>query len=416
MEFFKLIKTETFWREFFDFSAEKVMPDHKVLNRVRKIIEKKLYENYTEEFFKEWPIPKYVKIPRYNTKKTRNVFIYDTDYNIILKAMAYYLLLKYNDNFANNSLAYTWGRGPKTAFARLKSFKLTKKDIIYKNDFTDYFNQIDLNILEPKLKEFFKDDLGLVEFIMTLLRDENVLYKNKPLKMETKGVMAGTPISGILANVYMHELDIKMAKRKYKYLRYADDTLIVGTEALEYFKEELAKLNINLNPKKEEIFNIQTGITFLGFKYKGKKVDISDEAKAKMKSRMKRRARWYQKWARVNNVPIEIAIKDYIGGINEKLYTDLEDSTNWSLWYFTNINTVETVKWLDKYYINCIRYLDSGTWVHNKKYYRLSYQDIKELGFVSLVNTYYRVKKGKPIKYNPSYKYRRHKRAIRYPK
>lgn len=418
MSFFKAVQTEQFWRDFFNFTAEKILPERKVLNKVKKIIEEEKYLDFNEDYFntfKNKATPHYVKIPQYNTKKTRNVFIYKFEYNIIFKAMSYYMLLNYNDKFSSNSLAYTWGKGPKTAFDKLKSFNLTKKDIVYKNDFSDYFNAIKLERLEPRLKDFFNKDELLIDFIVAVLKNPNVVHRNKRIQIHDKGVMAGTPISGILANVYMHEVDLAMKQNNFKYIRYADDTLIVGQKALDYFKDKLKDLEINFNPKKEEIFNIETDITFLGFKFTNNVIDLSDEAKAKMKSRMKRRARWYQKWARVKNVPIETAIKDYIAGINEKLYTDLEDSMNWSRWYMPSITTVETIQWLDDYFVNCIRYLDSGTWSHNSKYYRLKYKDIKKLGYTSLVNTYYRVKKGQPIPYNPPKKYKRERKSIDFP-
>jgi hypothetical protein len=112
-----------------------------------------------------------------------------------------------------------------------------------------------------------------------------------------------------------------------------------------------------------------------------------------MKSRMKRRAKWYRKWMLDRNVNKTVALKHYIKGINEKLYSYWDDSVNWSLWYLPNINVTDSIKFLDEYFVNCIRYLNSGTWKRGKKYYSLSYQEIKKLGFRSLVNTYYRIKK-----------------------
>jgi len=56
-----------------------------------------------------------------------------------------------------------------------------------------------------------------------------------------------------------------------------------------------------------------------------------------------------------------------------------------------NINTIKSIGYLDSYFISCIRYLDSGTWHRGKHYYRLSYKDIKRLGFKSLVEEYYRI-------------------------
>jgi RNA-directed DNA polymerase len=394
MSFFQEIQQENIWLDFLDNEGSKVMPDTRLIKQVQKIIDNKSYTKFGTAYFRDFPIPRYHEIKQFNTKKTRNVFIYPKEQNIVLKVLAFYLLNQYNDKFASNSLAYTRGRGVKSAFKKLESFHLKLDDQVFKNDFSDYFNLIDLSILKTKLDAFFEDkDRDVQNFIMQILGNPNTTYKGRLRVFEQKGVMAGTPISGILANIYMHELDLEMQAKHFKYLRYADDTLIVGKEALDYFIKRLADLNIKLNPKKEQIFTMRTGITFLGFYYKGRAIDISPEAKAKMKSRMKRRAKWYRKWMLDRNVNKTVALKHYIKGINEKLYSYWDDSVNWSLWYLPNINVTGSIKFLDEYFVNCIRYLNSGTWKRGKKYYSLSYQEIKKLGFRSLINTYYRIQK-----------------------
>lgn len=398
MSFFNEIKQPHIWIDFLDNESEKVMPDKKLIRDVEKVIKEESYLNYDTDFFSNFAIPKFVQIPKHNTKKTRDVFVYPKEYNIILKLLAFYLLNHYNKNFAKNSLAYTRGRGVKTAFSKLSSFRLKPDELVYKNDFSDYFNSIDLDILKEKLKDFFRpEDLEVKQFIIQILSNPKAYFKGKVQDFPKKGVMAGSPISGILANIYMHEIDLKMIEHNHRYIRYADDTLIVGQDALDYFKEQLKELNIIFNQKKEEEFTLREGIVFLGFLHKGKVVDISPEARDKMKSRMKRRAKWYRKWMLKNNVPKYITLRHYVKGINKKLYTQWDDSINWSLWYLPNINTTKTIKWLDDYFVNCIRYLDSGTWRRGRKYYNLQYTDIKKLGFKSLLNTYYRLKRGKDI-------------------
>lgn len=396
MSFFKEITQEKIWQEFLINEQAKVIPDTRLIKDTMKIIEDAKFVNFTEEYFNAFPIPRYHEIKRFNTKKTRNVFVYPKEQNIILKVLAFYILNHYNNVFVRNSLAYTRGRGVKTAFNRLKEFRLKPNELIYKNDFSDYFNKIDLDILEPKLASFFREeDNDIKEFIMKILRNPNAMHKGKLRVFEQKGVMAGSPISGILANIYMHDVDKLMLKKGFRYLRYADDTLIVGQDALDFFKAELKKLNIDFNYKKSETYTLETGITFLGFYYKGNIIDISAEAKAKMKSRMKRRAKWYRKWMLDNNVRKTTAIRHYIKGINQKLFDSWDDSINWSLWYLPNINTTDSIKFLDEYFVNCIRYLNSGVWKRGKKYYSMKYKDIKKLGFKSLINTYYRIKKAK---------------------
>jgi hypothetical protein len=390
MSFYEFIKLRSSWEEYLLKEENKEFPDKRAIKQINKILTEDIYLTFDQDYLNRFPLPKRKELKNYNTSKTRTVYVYPGRYRLILKVMSMYLLKNYNHVFANNSIAYTEGKSVKSAFNLLRSFRLKETDRVFKNDFSDYFNSIPLDLLSIKLKDFLKDDLDLCELIMSLLEEERVKVNNKVVIDNHKGVMAGSPIAGILANIYMHEVDMLMYEKKYKYIRYADDTLIVGKEALDFFIKEIEKLGIKLNPKKMKEFNLKTG-----FKYVGRTIDISDKALQKMKSRFKRRAKWYIQWAKRKHVKKDVALKDYIKKINYKLYSDQDDSINWSRWYLPNINTIESLKYLDQYFVSCIRYLDSETWTKGKKFYRLSYDKIKELGYQSLVNEYYKIKKGK---------------------
>ena len=74
---------------------------------------------------------------------------------------------------------------------------------------------------------------------------------------------------------------------------------------------------------------------------------------------------------------------------NRKFYDDRkENGFTWSRWYFPVITDVSDLKEIDAYLIENIRYLSSGRYY--KGNYRVRYEDIKKLGFRSLVNEYYK--------------------------
>lgn len=393
MSFYESLQSELSWRLFLQREASREFNDYELVQQIGKILDEKSYEQFTENFLYSYELPRKVSLSEYNTSKKRIVYVYPELHRLVLKFTSFYMLKRYNNIFSPNSLAYTEGKSVKSAFNILKKYKISNKDTIYKVDFSDYFNSINIDLLEPKLNYFLSGDPELFAFIMSLLREKKVRLNKKIIEEDKKGVMAGSPIAGILANIFMHDVDKSMLKSGYKYIRYADDVMLVGEEALKYFMDKIAVLDVHLNPKKTEVMNIDTGITFLGFTHIGDITDMSEKAVAKMKSRFKRRAKWYRVWMIKNKVKKEVAIRDYIKKINFKLFSDQEDSINWSRWYLPNINTTKSVKYLEDYFINCIRYLDSGTWKRGKRYYRLSYKDIKNLGYKSLLNEYYKIRR-----------------------
>lgn len=398
MSYIEFLQKKESWEAFLEKEELREFKDEKLIRQIKRLLEKETYLKFTESYLEKFAYPKLIKLSKYNTSKKRIVYVYPGNHMLILKITSFYILKKYSKKFSSNSLAYIEGRSVKSVFHILKKFRLKESDIVYKNDFSDYFNSIPIDKLDLKLKEFLRNDMDLYSFIMRLLTEPKVRVNGKLTEDHNKGVMAGSPIAGILANIYMHQVDIMMKKKRFKYIRYADDTLIVGQKALDFFKEQIESLDITFNPKKMQVMSIKTGITFLGFLFVGKTIDISKEAKDKMKSRFKRRAKWYRQWMLQRNVKKEVAIKDYIKKINFKLYSDQDDSINWSRWYLPNINIIDSIKFLDNYFVDCIRYLDSGTWTRGKKFYRLSYEEIKELGYRSLVNEYYSIKRNKKLK------------------
>ena len=92
-------------------------------------------------------------------------------------------------------------------------------------------------------------------------------HLNRPRKI---GIIQGSPLSPLLANIYLHAFDKAMHRSGIRLVRYADDLLLLcrsesrARHALEQAQKHLAKLQLTLNPKKTQIADLNTGIEFLG--------------------------------------------------------------------------------------------------------------------------------------------------------
>ena len=83
----------------------------------------------------------------------------------------------------------------------------------------------------------------------------------------------------------------------------------------------------------------------------------------------------------------------FIRIFNHKLLEVNEDSDlTWSLWFFPVITTSKSLHEIDLYAQELLRFLISGT--HTKSRYNVRYEDLKALGYKSLVNEYYSFEKG----------------------
>ena len=182
----------------------------------------------------------------------------------------------------------------------INSLKINNKKIyILKCDITKYFYSIDHEILLKKLKKILKDkDLfNLIKNIITSTDAEYINkylmnYKNIPIYEKGKGLPIGNMTSQILAIFYLNDLDhyIKEKLKIKHYIRYMDDFILIhpSKKYLKYcqnkIKIEVEKLKLKLNPK-TNIFDIQKGVVFLGYKYilKNKKLYTLLNSKFKRK-------------------------------------------------------------------------------------------------------------------------------------
>ena len=71
--------------------------------------------------------------------------------------------------------------------------------------------------------------------------------------------------------------------------------------------------------------------------------------------------------------------------------SDDPETLTWSRWFFPVITKTEGLNEIDRYLQQNLRYLATGK--HSKANYRTSYEQLKDLGYKSLVNEYWRFKK-----------------------
>lgn len=336
------------------------------------------------------------QIQKIDSTKKRIVYTFPKEENYILKLLTYLLIRMYDGVFSPNLYSFRANYSVKQAFQHILSTSNIDQYYTYKVDISDYFNSIDLDILLPSLHKVLSNDLALYEFIEAILKNPFVV-ENGEIKQEKKGVMAGCPIAAFLANVYLSDLDKMFAEEEIIYCRYSDDIIIFtkNKDAQERIKQKLLttleNYHLTVNTAKEVATISNEPWTFLGLKYDNGEIDISDIALKKIKAKMRRKTRALIRWKNLKNKEPIYAVKAFINAFNKKFYnnTDVHDMT-WSRWYFPLITTDKNLRVIDQYMQECIRYI--ATEKHTKSRYNFRYNQMKELGYQSLVNNWYKNK------------------------
>ena len=381
---YRLMKGRFTWHEFYE--ADRYVEREEYLPLAQRIVQGEGLD-----------IPHKKIINKMGTGKKRVVYSFAPDEMTILKLLAF-KLYDYDRWFSPN--CYAFRRGVKASDAVFDIIRAIgdQKMWAYKLDIHNYFNSIPIDILLPMLKEMMADDEPLYHFFERMLTNDRVIYNGETIQ-EKHGVMAGTPTSPFLANVYLKAVDKHFHDAHVTYARYSDDIIIFAPDldTLEEHKSRMAdflkQYQLEMNPDKEKVYSPDETYEFLGFKCHGRDIDISEATVKKMKGKIRRAAKSLMRWSSKKYIEPEKAMKGLINHFNRVFFEDGDTETlTWSRWFFPVINQTNGLKEIDHYLQQNIRFLSTGK--HNKTNYKTDYAQLKRLGYKSLVNEYYKYKNG----------------------
>ncbi len=117
---------------------------------------------------------------------------------------------------------------------------------------------------------------------------------NGRLRETPQDVPQGVPLSPLLANIVLDDLDKELERRGHRFVRYADDFVILvrsqraGERVMTSVKRFIErKLKLKVNEHKSQVAKTDQ-TNFLGFTFKGTKIRWSDKLFAEFKRRVKK--------------------------------------------------------------------------------------------------------------------------------
>jgi len=204
------------------------------------------------------------------------------------------------DNLAHQRLKSLWctvlgvDRLPADHYAVFKAitrFAWADRDAVYEK----------LEIGRRKAKKLHGRLCTAVEF-RELIRDGGLVSRHR----KDKGIPQGSPISAVLSNLYMLEVDTDLVRRLgaigAQYRRYSDDILLIcppgrAAEATDLVRSALAEVELNLSDGKtqESSFRLDEGgqqyadhpLQYLGFTFDGQRILIRESTLSRYHQRLR---------------------------------------------------------------------------------------------------------------------------------
>jgi len=392
--FINYIDDDKKWNEFLNYKIDSDFVSKKEKKDLADFINNKKYKAITRSIKNNtyvFSIPKKHIISKSQSTKKRIVYSFNKEEMIVLKYIAY-LLYDYDYLFEDNLYSFRKNKSVKKAINNIENICNIHKMYGYKVDIKNYFNSINSNLLLSDLNKNINDE-PLLNLINDIITNQFVIY-NGTKYIEEKGAMAGVPISAFLANYYIKDIDKYFKRQKLVYLRYADDIIIFTNtkeDIIKYskiLKKLLDDYHLTINKDKEYFFNPGEKWEFLGFSFDNKCVDLSENTIYKIKRKIRRSARSIRRWMLKKEQSHDVALKIMIKKYNKKFYGNNTTELAWKYWFFPSITTSKSLKIIDEYLQDNLRYIVTGK--HNKKNYKVvPYNKLKQLGYKSLVHEYY---------------------------
>ena len=214
---------------------------------------------------------------------------------VVQQSIAQVLSPIYEKEFHPSSHGFRPKRGCHTALKEVKKHLDNKCHYVVDLDLEKFFDTVNHSRLIQLLSKRVKDP-RVISLIHKYL-NAGVVVKGK-FEESTLGVPQGGPLSPLLSNIMLHELDMELERRGLRFVRYADDCLIFckSKRACIRVKESITKfieqvLYLKVNKEKTTIGYIQ-GKKFLGYSFYVTKrkewaLYIHPKSYAKLKEKLK---------------------------------------------------------------------------------------------------------------------------------
>ena len=210
---------------------------------------------------------------------------------LIQQAIAQVLGPIFDHTFSEFSFGFRPGRSAHDAVKKVRGYIREGYRIAVDMDLSKFFDTVNHDVLMHRVARRIRDK-RLLRLIGRCLRAGVEI--NGRLQSTLKGVPQGGPLSPLLANIVLDDLDKELEMRGHRFVRYADDFIILVKSqragervmiSIRCFLERKLKLEVN---EKKSCVAPTDQINFLGFTFKGTKIRWSDKAFNEFKRRVRR--------------------------------------------------------------------------------------------------------------------------------
>lgn len=199
--------------------------------------------------------------------------------------------------FAPTSFGFRPGRSCKDALRVVDGLLKAGYTHVVDADLKGYFDSIPHDRLKQRLAAHISDS-RLLALLDGWIEQDVVQELNR--WTPTSGTPQGAVISPLLANLYLHDLDLKLAQLGLSMVRYADDFVILcrsaaeAVHALDVVSAWVAAEGLQLHPDKTHVGDcrlVGQGFEFLGYRFEAGRRWVRDKSLKALKTKIRSQTR-----------------------------------------------------------------------------------------------------------------------------
>ena len=189
---------------------------------------------------------------------------------LIQQALLQVLQPKIDPDFSEHSYGFRPGRRAHDAVLAAQSYIQSGRKIVVDVDLEKFFDRVNHDILMDRVRKRIGDD-GVCRLVRAYLNagimDGGVVVERH------EGTPQGGPLSPLLANLLLDEVDKALEARGHCFVRYADDCNVyvhsrrAGERVTQLLRRLYGRLHLRINESKSAVASVFTGRKFLGFSF-----------------------------------------------------------------------------------------------------------------------------------------------------
>jgi group II intron reverse transcriptase/maturase len=186
---------------------------------------------------------------------------------LIQQALLQVLQPRIDPTFSEHSYGFRPGRRAHDAVLQAQRYVQDGYRIVVDVDLEKFFDRVNHDVLMHRLSKRIKDK-AILRLIRRYLQ-AGILHDGVAME-RYEGTPQGGPISPLLANVLLDEVDRELERRGHRFVRYADDCNVyvrsqkAGERVLRGMRKTYARLHLKVNETKSAVTSA-FGRKFLGY-------------------------------------------------------------------------------------------------------------------------------------------------------